>query len=61
MNMEDINAILAKQDAILDKLTEIVADHEVRIRGLEQYKYSAVAVIAAVVTLANFVLPYFRK
>ena len=59
--MEDIGTIMTKQEMILEKLTQITADHEIRIRGLEQYKFYAISGIAVLLAVINLILPYIRK
>lgn len=53
--MEDIGTIMTKQEMILEKLTQITADHEIRIRGLEQYKFYAISGIAVFLAVINLI------
>lgn len=53
MNMEDIKEILAKQDVILDKLSDLSKDHETRIRRIEHTIAYGSGIAGAIYFLVN--------
>jgi hypothetical protein len=61
MNMEEIREIIIKQDAILDKLTEITHDHEQRLRKVEHLISYGMGILGILSFAASVIWPNIRQ